>query len=100
MQEMKSFEEIKKFLQENKEIILKEFKAEIVGIFGSYARGEQTRESDIDIVVRFREGATLFDLVELAEFLEHKLGIKVDIVSERAVRPELKESIFKEIVAT
>jgi len=56
MQEMKSLEEIKKFLQENKEIILKEFKAEIVGIFGSYARGEQTRESDIDIVVRFREG--------------------------------------------
>jgi len=97
---MKSLEEIKKFLQENKEIILKEFKAEIVGIFGSYARGEQTRESDIDIVVRFREGATLFDLVELAEFLEHKLGIKVDIVSERAVRPELKESILKEIVAT
>lgn len=44
MQEMKSLEEIKKFLQENKEIILKEFKAEIVGIFGSYARGEQTRE--------------------------------------------------------
>jgi len=58
------------------------------------------RESDIDIVVRFREGATLFDLVELAEFLENKLGIKVDIVSERAVRPELKESILKEIVAT
>jgi predicted nucleotidyltransferase len=56
MQEMKSLEEIKKFLQENKEIILKEFKAEIVGIFGSYARGEQTRESYIDIVVRFRKG--------------------------------------------
>ena len=97
MQEMKSLEEIKKFLQENKEIILKEFKAEIVGILGSYARGEQTRESDIDIVVRFREWATLFDLVELAEFLEHKLGIKVDIVSERAVRPELKKVSLKKL---
>ena len=79
---------------------MKEFKAEIVGIFGSYARGEQKKESDIDILVRFKEGATLFDLVELAEFLEHKLGMKVDIVSERAVRPELRKSIFKEIVAT
>ena len=79
---------------------MKEFKAEIVGIFGSYARGEQKKESDIDILVRFKEGVTLFDLVELAEFLEHKLGMKVDIVSERAVRPELRKSIFKEIVAT
>ncbi|MGB9627708.1 MAG: helicase-related protein, partial [Thermodesulfobacteriota bacterium] len=95
---MKTIEEIKKVFKENKEVIEKEFKAEIRGVFGSYVRGEQNKGSDVDILVRFKEGATLFDLVGLGDFLEEKLGIKVDIVSERAVRPELKEQIFKEVV--
>jgi len=95
-----TIEEIKKILKENKETIAKEFKAEVVGIFGSYVRGEQKQGSDVDLLVRFMEGATLFDLIELSEFLEHKLGVKVDIVSERAVRPELKDVIFKEVMYT
>ena len=96
---MMDLAEIKEVLRKNKDVIAKEFKAEIVGIFGSYARGEQKKESDVDIIVRFREGATLFDLVGLADFIEEKLGIKADVVSERAIRPELKERILKEVVA-
>jgi len=96
---MKELNEIKEVLRKNKDVIAKEFKAEIVGIFGSYARGEQKKESDVDIIVRFKEGATLFDLVGLADFIEEKLGIKADVVSERAIRPELKERILKEVVA-
>ena len=84
---MRMLEEIKQIFKENKGIIGREFKAEIVGIFGSCVRGEQKQGSDVDLLVRFGDGATLFDLVELSEFLEHKLGMKVDIVSERAVRP-------------
>lgn len=78
--------------------IKKEYRAEIIGIFGSYARGEEKKGSDIDILVRFENGATLFDFVGLANFLEEKLGVKVDVVSERALRPELKEDILKEVV--
>lgn len=78
--------------------IKKEYKAEVIGLFGSYTRGEQKEGSDIDILVRFSEGATLLDFVGLANFLEEKLKIKVDIVSERAVRPELKEQILSEVV--
>lgn len=74
------------------------YKAEIIGIFGSYARGEQNKYSDVDILVRFYEGAILFDLVGLSDLLEDKLKIKVDIVSERALRPELKDQILKEVV--
>ena len=96
---MKDLDRIRKILKENEDVIAREFKAEIVGIFGSYARGEQKKESDVDIVVRFREGASLFDLVGLADFLEEKLGIKVDVVSERAIRPELKDHILKDLVA-
>ncbi|GLI52357.1 nucleotidyltransferase family protein [Thermodesulfovibrio yellowstonii] len=78
--------------------IKEEYKAEIIGIFGSYARGEDRNGSDIDILVRFKDGATLFDFVGLANFLEEKLGMKVDVVSERALRPELEENILKDVV--
>jgi len=95
---MKPLDEIKNILKENREEIAREFKAEIVGIFGSYVRSEQKEGSDVDILVRFKEGATLFDFVGLADFLEQKLGMKVDIVSERAVKPELKNAILSEVV--
>lgn len=95
----KKLEQIKEILKNHKDEIKKEFKAEIIGVFGSYVRGEEKPESDVDILVRFMEGATIFDLVGLAEFLEEKLGIKADVVSERALRPELKEQILKEVVA-
>jgi predicted nucleotidyltransferase len=75
-----------------------EFKAEIIGVFGSYVRGEQKEGSDVDVLVKFLEGATLFDLVGLADFLEEHLNIKVDLASEDAIREELKEKILKEVV--
>lgn len=86
--------------RENEIIIsfLKKHGAIIIGIFGSTARGEQIKYSDVDILVRFYEGAILFDLVGLSDLLEDKLKIKVDIVSERALRPELKDQILKEVV--
>ncbi len=56
-------------------------------------------ESGVDVLVRFVEGAAIFDLAGLAEFLQEKLGIRADVVSERALRPELKEQILKEVVA-
>ncbi|BDZ72125.1 nucleotidyltransferase family protein [Methanobacterium petrolearium] len=79
--------------------IKKEYKAEIVGFFGSFARGEQRKDSDLDILVQFQEGASLLDFAGLADFLEDELGIKIDLVSKRAIRPELKEQIMAEVVS-
>lgn len=95
----KTFEKIIKTIKGLKRPIKTEYKAEIIGVFGSYARGEQKKSSDVDILVKFLNGATLFDFVGLSNFLEEKLGIKVDVVSERAVRPELKKQILAEVVA-
>jgi predicted nucleotidyltransferase len=95
----KELERIIDTLKNLKAEIRKEYKATIVGVFGSYVRGEQDEKSDADILVRFYGGATLFDLVGLGDFLEDKLGVKVDVVSERAVREELKDRILKEVVA-
>jgi hypothetical protein len=90
-------EEIKGTLKNAEAQIRTDYKAEIIGLFGSYARGKQKKGSDLDVLVRFHEGATLFDFVGLGDFLEDKLCLKVDIVSERAIKPDLKDRILKEI---
>ncbi len=94
----KKLESIISELKTDKEYIRNRYKAEIIGVFGSFVRNEQKQTSDIDLLVRFLEGASLFDFIGLANFLEDKLDLKVDIVSERAVRDELKGSIYKEVV--
>jgi len=91
-------DEITSELEKIKEEISTQFNAEIIGLFGSYVRSEQKEGSDLDILVRFNEGASLFDYIGLADFLEEKLQLKVDVVSERAVRPELRDQILKEVI--
>lgn len=91
--------EIIETLKNLEKVIKERYKAEILGIFGSYVRGEETEKSDIDVLVKFYEGATLFEFVGLAIFLEEKLRLKkVDVVPHDTVRPEIRERIFKEIV--
>ena len=79
-----------------KEQVSQEYRAEVVGVFGSYARGEQQAGSDVDVLVNFLPGATLFDLVGLAEFLEDRLNLRVDVVPVDALREEIKEQVLRE----
>ena len=96
---MKTLKEIKEILESLKEEIRKQYKAEIVGIFGSYTKGKQRKKSDLDVLVKFYEGATIFDLIGLSIFLEEKLGIrKVDVVPYDTLREEIRHKIFKEMV--
>ena len=91
-------EEIIQTLTSIKEEARQKYKAEIKGIFGSYARGEENQDSDLDVLVEFLEKATLFDLVGLGDFLEEKLNCKVDIVSRRTIREEIKPNIYNDLV--
>lgn len=91
-------EEIINILRETRDDVKQKYKAEIKGIFGSYARGEEKRDSDVDILVTFFEGATLFNFVGLADFLEEKLNAKVDIVPIDTVRTEIKKQVLKEAI--
>jgi len=95
---MKKLKQIRMLLASKKDELRKVYKVRELGIFGSYARGEQKKSSDIDILVKFAANATLFDFVELGNYLEDKLKMKVDVVSEGGVKPELRNSILKEVV--
>jgi len=68
-------------------------------IFGSFARGEEKEDSDLDILVEFGEGKSLLDLVGLKLELEEFLGRKIDVVTYNALHPEIKEKVLEEQVA-
>lgn len=67
-------------------------------VFGSYARGQARTDSDLDILVHYSEGVSLFDHLDLKDQLEQKSGKSVDIVSARAVSRHLRPYIDKEKV--
>ncbi len=96
----KSLEEIKRIIQEHKSILAKEFQVKEINLFGSYVRGEETSTSDIDLLVEFEKPIGL-KIVELKDYLEQILGIKVDVVSKKAVirRPRLWKYIKEELVS-
>jgi predicted nucleotidyltransferase len=99
---MKKMAKIKTILEKLKPVLKKQFQVENIGVFGSFARGEQTSKSDIDIVVEFYEPNTidLFDFVRLEEFLSKELGIKVDLVTKKALKPLIKDQILRETIYT
>jgi predicted nucleotidyltransferase len=69
-----------------------------LGVFGSYARAEQTPESDLDLVVTFRAPQSLLDLVEFENLLCDYLGIKVDLVTEAGLKPRVREQMLKDVI--
>ena len=96
---MKTIGEVKKLLKGYKELLNVEFGVKEIGIFGSYARSEQEEQSDIDILVEFKNGYKTFDnYMDLKDFLEDLLGIDVDLVVKTALKPRLKEIILQEVV--
>ncbi len=90
--------EIQRTIAAEKGEIHNRYRAEITGIFDSYARGDFHAASDLDLLVDFDEEANLFDLVNLQQFLEEKLGCQVDLVSRRSLREELRTSVLNEMI--
>jgi len=78
--------------------VLSAFRPRLIGIFGSYARNEQTKESDLDILVNFGDTISLLDIIGLEQELSEKLGIKVDLLTERAVHPKIKKYIEEDLI--
>ncbi len=97
---MKTREQILAFITENKKLLKEEFHIIRIGIFGSYARGEQKLKSDIDLLVEFEENTQdLYDLkIRIKDFFSNKLGIEADICREKYIKPRLKKSILEETI--
>ena len=88
---------MEEIVKKNKEHLKNKFYVEKIGVYGSYSKGKETPESDIDILVEFN-GPIGWDFIELNDHLEHILGKKVDLVSIKALKSQLKDEILSEVV--
>ena len=68
-----------------------------VGLFGSFTRGTQTEDSDIDLLVEFRRPIDLFAYANLIEDLSNSMQLKVDLITINGIKPALKQKILHEV---
>jgi hypothetical protein len=96
----KKLERIKQMLVELKPFLQQKYKVKEIGIFGSYVKGKEKKTSDIDILVEFEEEAEigLIEFVHLENYLTDLLGIKVDLVLKRALKPNIGSKIMQEVI--
>jgi predicted nucleotidyltransferase len=79
--------------------VLKNYPVEHAGVFGSYARGEQTKKSDLDLFIDFKKGASLFDIVGIKNDLTDKLNLSVDVISKRSkIHHIVLQNILKDLI--
>ena len=80
-------------------VLRRQYGVRSLGIFGSYVRGDQRSESDLDLLVELDERPlTLLQFIALENYLSDLLGVKVDLVEKEALKPAIGDHILKEVV--
>ncbi|MBI3742322.1 MAG: nucleotidyltransferase family protein, partial [Chloroflexi bacterium] len=69
-----------------------------LGVFGSYLRGEQKKNSDLDVLVEFEQSPTLFQYVHLQRAMSQMIGVNVDLVLKDTLKPAIGRRILSEVV--
>ncbi|MCS7227900.1 MAG: nucleotidyltransferase family protein [Endomicrobia bacterium] len=86
-------------IRKNKKYIKTKYGVKKIGLFGSYVKSKQTKKSDIDILVSFKERFKTFDnYMELKFYLEDLFGRKVDLIIETAVKPRVLPYVLNEVI--
>lgn len=97
---MKTLDEIKQILQVQKPYLAQQYGVAEIGVFGSYVRGEQRPDSDLDILVELERPSriSLLGLVELQYYLSDLLGVKVDVAIKKNLRKRTGARILSEVM--
>jgi hypothetical protein len=93
---MKKLEDIKNILKAHKKELQEKYHVKDIALFGSYVKGKQTPDSDIDILVEFEKPITLIQFLKLENYLSELLGLKVDLVVKKSLKPYIKKQVLKE----
>ncbi len=97
---MDTLEDIKAELRRLKPEIESRYPIRLVSIFGSFVRGEQTADSDVDVLAEVGEGKlSLFDIIGVEQMLEKKLRRRVDLVMIDGIRERIKNRVLSEAVS-
>jgi uncharacterized protein len=94
---MKEIDRIIGEIRSNENTLRKRYHIKSISVFGSFARGEENKDSDIDLLVEFDEpvGFTFF---QAARYLEQITGRRVDLVTKDAIKPAIADSVMKELL--
>jgi predicted nucleotidyltransferase len=95
---MKKKDEILQILNTRRSYLKKVYGVRNIGLFGSYSRGEEGPDSDLDLLIEFDRPIGFFKFIELEDYLTEKLGIKVELVTKDALKPLLRPYIMKDII--
>lgn len=97
---VKSLVDAKKILEKEKVLLTKNYGVSKIGIFGSFAFGDFSPKSDIDILIERSKNSKMsyFDLIDIEDKLSDKLGRKVDIVTKTNLKPYIKNDILKSVM--
>lgn len=85
-------------LEQYKANLTQDYHIKKIGIFGSFARGDMTKKSDIDILIEFAHPIGLFKFVELEQKLSTILGRRVDLVTKQALKPLIKKEVLQQTI--
>jgi predicted nucleotidyltransferase len=96
---MKTVEQIRMAIRQHQEVLVERYGIKVVGLFGSYARREYRKRSDLDLLADIVRPISLLELIGAELYLSEVLGVKVDLIPKRDVREELRETIFREAVS-
>ncbi len=78
-------------------VVKKRFEVKKIGVFGSHSRADETDASDVDVLVGFEKPVDIFTFLELKEYLEIVLKRKVDLVTEKALKPMIRDRVLSEV---
>jgi uncharacterized protein len=95
---MRNRDEVLRILEDQKPSLLAAYQLTKLGIFGSYARNQQTETSDLDVLVDYSQPPTLLKLIELRDELSQMLSLKVDIVTPNGLKPRIRDRILSEVI--
>ena len=96
MESKRSLESLLKILRQRLPTLAEHYGVETLEVFGSYVRDEQKTDSDLDILVTFREAPSLLTFVAIENYLSDELGVKVDLVMKDSLKPAIGEIILNE----
>ena len=94
---MTKIQKIKKILKQKKPFLLKRYKIKELGIFGSYVRAEESKRSDVDLLINFRKSPSFLEFMEIENYLADTLGMKVDLVMKSSLKPRIGQHILREV---
>lgn len=95
---MKKYSDFAELLHQHLPELQKRFGVKSMGIFGSYVRGEQRADSDLDILVDYDKLPSLFEFIRLEDYLSQLAGVEVDLVMEDGLKPRIGERILQEVI--